>query len=93
MQSGMYGLNHKYFSRYNARLYLSAMTRCDIEIMYDNDDVWHAAGSMETDDVRRVYTIPILPRRCDRCRIRIIGMGEMELYGIDRIMTKGGDGQ
>lgn len=83
--------DHKYLSRYNLRIKLGPMTACVLLMQYDGDGIWHKKGTLVSRDAVRSYDIPVLPQRCDHVRMRLVGKGEMTLYGIDRIVTRGAD--
>jgi hypothetical protein len=36
--------------------------------------------------------IPVIPRRCDHCQLRLSGTGRMKLYSLARVLELGGDG-
>ena len=42
---------------------------------------------------KRTYYIPIIPRRADRCSIRLEGVGGCKIYGLTREIYKGSDFQ
>lgn len=81
----------KYLSRFNIRAQLSTGGYMKLEIMYDSDGKWHHMGTMRSPRMR-TYLLPIIPRRCDHCQVRISGKGETHVYSIARIFEQGGDG-
>lgn len=91
---GIYGFDYegrKYLSRFNLRAQLAPGAFMKMEIMYDSNGVWVDHGTMRA---RRLQTflLPIIPRRCDHCQVRLSGEGEMKLYSIARELEGGGDG-
>lgn len=91
---GVYGYAYegrKYLSRFNIRAQMSAGTRMKIEIMYDSDGRWEEEGEMRFPILRTVM-VPVIPRRCDHCQIRLSGTGEAKIYSIARVLENGGDG-
>lgn len=91
---GIYGFDYegrKYLSRFNLRAQLAEGAYMKMEIMYDSDGKWIDHGTMKS---RRLQTflLPIVPRRCDHCQIRLSGKGEMKLYSVARELEGGGDG-
>ena len=69
---------------------LGAKAKCDFYIMYDSDGYWRPKGSIQGAGRVKMYTLPVIPRRCEHCRIRIEGHGDMQLYGVAREMSLGG---
>ena len=81
----------KYLSRYNIRAQISAGGWMKVEMQYDSDGKWHHMGTMKSPKLR-TYLLPIIPRRCDHCQLRISGKGNVNIYSIARIYENGGDG-
>lgn len=82
---------HKYLSRVLVRMKLGEKTDCDISIQYDGDGIWRHKGRIEGTGKVHTYLLPVIPRRCDRLRIRIEGHGEAQIYGIARELAAGSD--
>lgn len=80
----------KYLSRFNIRAQLADGSTMKFEIQYDSDGEWHQAGEM-TARGTRTFTLPIIPRRCDHCQIRISGNGNARIFSIARVFEQGGD--
>ena len=81
----------KYLSRFNIRMKMDAGASVDLYIQYDSDGVWHKQGSMHG-TTTRTYMLPVIPRRCDHCQVKLKGKGAVTLYSISRILEVGGDG-
>ena len=91
---GVFGFsyeNQKYLSRFNIRAQMSAGATMKMEIMYDSDGEWVDMGTMRC-PVLRTFLLPIIPRRCDHCQVRLKGTGSIKLYSIARVFEQGGDG-
>lgn len=91
---GVYGYSYegqKYLSRFNIRAWMAQGAKMKLEIMYDSDGEWQDEGEMESATTTS-FMLPVIPRRCDHCQLRISGRGEMKLFSIARILEKGGDG-
>jgi hypothetical protein len=91
---GKYGFDYegsKYLSRYNLRMALEPGSKVKMEIQYDSDGKWHTMGTM-TGKSLRSFMIPVIPRRCDHCQLRLSGTGRMKLYSLARVLELGGDG-
>ena len=80
----------KYLSRFNIRTQMSAGSEMDFEIMYDSNGEWEYMGTMKTRTIR-TFMLPIIPRRCDHCQIRISGVGNVSIYSIARVFEEGGN--
>lgn len=91
--TGVYGYDmeeQKYLRRFNLRLSLSKGSECRLEIEYDSDGKWHDEGFMRgKTDAPQTFCVPVIPRRCDHCRIRLSGKGKMKLYSIGRVLETG----
>lgn len=82
-----------YLSRFNIRVKLDPSSSLQLWLMYDSDGTWKNYGEIKgrTGNLRS-FTVPVVPRRCDHCRLRLTGHGGAEIYSIARIYTSGGDG-
>jgi hypothetical protein len=85
-----YNLMKKYISRLQFRLELEANSTFEIRIQYDSSGVWNTVTSL-TGDKNKVYTIPIITKRCDHYRIRLNGTGAFKLYAIVKVTSEGSD--
>ena len=81
----------RYLSRFDIRMYLEEGSRAELEIMYDDDGIWHRMGEIRGTRMKN-QMIPVMPRRCDHLRFRIRGTGECRIYSINRSMEVGSDG-
>lgn len=61
----------------------------DIYLKYDEEPMWEKVYTIYSKR-REVYDIPILLRRCNRVRLKLVGTGSMVLYSISKIFTDGG---
>jgi hypothetical protein len=62
-----------------------------VEMQYDSDGKWVHMGTMKS--VRlQTFLLPIIPRRCDHCQLRISGKGTINIYSVAREYENGGDG-
>ena len=91
---GIFGFAYeqkKYLSRFNIRMQLGKNSLMKVEIMYDSDGIWHEMGNIQTQQLN-TFLLPIIPRRCDHCQLRVSGYGDMKIYSIAREFEQGGDG-
>ena len=90
---GIFGFAYersKYLSRFNIRAQMEAGAEMDFEIMYDSNGEWEHMGTMRTRTLR-TFMLPVIPRRCDHCQIRISGRGKTSIYSIARVFEEGGN--
>lgn len=88
---GFQSEQQKYLSRYNIRAQMSAGSHMKVEMQYDSDGKWVHMGTMKS--VRlQTFLLPIIPRRCDHCQLRISGKGTINIYSVAREYENGGDG-
>lgn len=90
---GIFGFAYersKYLSRFNIRAQMTAGSEMTFEIMYDSSGVWEKMGTMRS-RVLKTFMLPIIPRRCDHCQIRISGKGDVKIYSIARVFEEGGN--
>ena len=81
---------HKYLGRYNFRVKLNKGTSFKLLMQYDSDGVWHDRGTVNGDRLN-TFTLPVIPRRCDHLRFKLVGTGEFQLFSITRIYEAGSD--
>lgn len=81
----------KYLSRFNIRLHMDAGAVARMWIQYDSDGVWHEQGEMEATNTTTLM-LPVIPRRCDHCKVKLTGMGHVRIFSIARVLEIGGDG-
>ena len=81
----------KYLSRFNIRLQMSPGAVAQMWIMYDSDGVWHEQGQLKAMNTTSIM-IPVIPRRCDHCKVKLTGVGHVRIFSVARILEVGGDG-
>ena len=80
----------RYISRFNVRLNMERGSEMDMFIEYDSTGVWQFVGHLSLDTTGTIV-VPVCPRRCDHLRLRFEGQGEVKIFSIARILTKGSD--
>lgn len=80
----------KYLSRFNIRAKMDVGSVMRFEIMYDSNGEWEQMGEMRS-RTTRTFMLPIIPRRCDHCQVRISGTGNVSIFSIARIFEEGGN--
>lgn len=93
LQTGELGLSSpdkKYISRIDLRVSLSRGAEMQVFLQYDSNGAWEHVGALRgCESVPRFITLPILPRRCDHFRMKIIGVGSFNLYSITKLVEEG----
>lgn len=82
--------DRKYLSRFNLRLKLPAGSYIDVYIQYDSSGEWEHNGRI-TGSGDRTFMLPVRPKRCDHCQIRLTGMGDILLFSLSKIREDGSD--
>lgn len=83
--------DQKYLSRFNLRMKLEKDSVAKLEIQYDSDGIWSFEGEMKGKGTQ-TFMVPVIPRRCDHCQLRLSGTGKMRLLSVAEILEVGGDG-
>jgi hypothetical protein len=79
----------KYISGLEFRMRLALDSIVRIYAEYDSCGEWEQLY-VKTGDKLSSTVIPLRPKRCDHLRLKIIGIGEAELYSITKTITNGG---
>jgi hypothetical protein len=80
----------KYLSRFNVRAQMAPGGVMSFHIQYDSNGEWEEMGTMRFSRLQTV-TLPIIPRRCDHCQVRISGRGKASIYSVARVFEEGGN--
>lgn len=91
--SGVIGFaypDNKYLSRFVFRMDMDKDSQCEMFIEYDSDGQWHSKGRMYRPGLQS-FVLPVMPRRCDHCRIKLVGNGNFRLYSISKVLEVGSD--
>lgn len=76
--------NKKTVGRLQLRIELEPGSTAQVWIRYDSVGDWLPAGEPLAADVMRSYTLPLIPRRCDHCRIKVTGTGDARIHSMTR---------
>lgn len=90
---GAYGFDaerQKYLSKFVLRMMLTKGSVMHCYMQYDSSGEWEHIGTagFYTDE-KGSFTLPIIPKRCDHCQLKLEGHGEMKLYSIARTYRGG----
>ena len=80
----------KYISRINLRITLEHGTNVDFYIQYDSDNKWEHKFNMSGNGTK-TFTVPIIPKRCDHFKYKIVGTGGCKIHSITKTMEQGSD--
>lgn len=72
------------------RLAIEPGSQVRVSLRYDDDVTWQEMWSSRAAS-RRAITIPLIPRRCGRFRIRIAGCGGCRVYALTMILEEGSE--
>ena len=78
-------LNNKYISKLLFNFWLATGSVVDVYIKWDDEPLWDHKGQISS-DINNTYTLPIIPRRCNKFRYRIEGRGEFKLIALGRYL-------
>jgi hypothetical protein len=93
VESGNIGysmVDNKYVSRINVRVSLDFGTNADFYIMYDSSGVWEHKFNMSGKGTRS-FTVPVIPKRCDHFKYKLVGKGGCKIYSITKTIEQGSD--
>lgn len=88
--TGYYDASQKYLSRYDIRLKMAQGDWVDLWIRYDDEKNWQHKGRLFGKGTGS-FVVPVIPRRCDHCQIKISGRGDVRIWHVKRIYEAGGD--
>ena len=71
---------HEYLAGLQFCFQLAAGSSVTVRLQYDGGE-WEEIAQI-TSSEKRVFTLPVIPKRCVFLRIRLEGTGEMQLYSI-----------
>ena len=82
--------DNKYVGRLLVRLSKPLSSKISLYLSYDNMDTWEQVAEISGGGTRS-FSIPVIPRRCDRFRVRIKGVGDCKIYSISKVLDIGSD--
>ena len=82
--------NAKYISRMNIGLRSDKGTRIKILAQFSDGGEWFELRTLRY-DYKKPHTIPVVVRRSEYLRLKIVGTGQCEIYGIDIEYARGSD--
>lgn len=91
MTLGKYGYDaerQKYLYKFVLRVHMTKGSLMECWVMYDNSGDWEKVSSLAGRNTISC-NVPVIPRRCDTCQLKITGHGEIKLYSIGRTYRGG----
>ena len=83
-------LNEKYVAKIKVNLWLAIGSEVNVFIKTDDEPMWHKKGYIRSTK-NKTYTIPIIPTRCSKYRIKLEGRGQFKLLALAREIEQGSD--
>ena len=93
VESGNIGYSspdNKYISRVNLRISLEFGTNVDFYLQYDSSGNWEHKFNMSGKGTR-TFTVPVIPKRCDHFKYKIVGKGGCKIHSITKTTEQGSD--
>ena len=82
--------DNKYISRINLRISLEFGTNVDFYLQYDSSGIWEHKFNMSGKGTRS-FTVPVIPKRCDHFKYKIVGKGGCKIHSITKTTEQGSD--
>lgn len=82
--------DNKYVARINVRITLEFGTNVDFYMQYDSDGQWEHKFYMSGKGTRS-FTVPIIPKRCDHFKYKLVGKGMCKIHSVTKTMEQGSD--
>lgn len=92
-ESGIIGTDEpgkKYISNLIVRMSLGVGSKVYFYAQYDSSGEWEYLSMMKGTTLRS-FSVPIRPKRCDHMRLRIMGIGEANIFSIAKSIESGSD--
>ena len=93
VESGTIGYtspDNKYVARINVRISLEFGTNVDFYLKYDDCEVWEHKFNMSGKGTR-TFTVPVIPKRCDHFKYKLVGRGGCKVHSITKTTEQGSD--
>ena len=97
IETGDYGFDspeRKFVTSIKIRAAVYPGARMKLEVYYDDSNKWNEywidRGGINSDGKIRNFEIPILPVNCDIMRMRLSGVGKVEIYSIAKKIEEAG---
>ena len=94
VESGAIGYtspDNKYVGRINLRITLEFGTDVHFFLQYDSCGEWEHKFNMSGTGTR-TFSVPIIPKRCDHFKYKIMGKGGCKIHSVTKTIEEGSDG-
>ena len=82
--------DNKYVARINIRIALEFGTNVDFYLQYDSSGNWEHKFNMSGKGTK-TFTVPVIPKRCDHFKYKIVGKGGCKIFSITKTLEQGSD--
>lgn len=82
--------DNKYIARINVRISIEFGTNVDFYLQYDSNGLWEHKFNMAGKGTR-TFTVPIIPKRCDHFKYKLVGKGGCKVHSITKTTEQGSD--
>lgn len=83
--------NKKGVGKIQIRLELEKGARAEVWLQFDSDGQWLRAGSALGEGSKRSYYLPVIPRRGDHYRLKLLGVGGCRIHSLVREYYSGSE--
>lgn len=83
-------ISNKYISKLLFNVWLSRGSVMNVYIKWDDGPLWEHKGQISS-EFNRTYTLPIIPKRCNKFRYRLEGKGTFKLLALGRYIEDGSE--
>ena len=83
--------NKKGIGKLQIRLELEEGASVQVYMMFDSDGQWHKVNGALGEGTKRSYYLPIVPRRADHYRLKLMGTGGCRIYSLVREYYSGSE--
>lgn len=79
-----------YLSQLTVVMDMTQGAKVSFLVCYDASGQWEHISTV-SDDKKRIFHIPLQPRKCNAVALRIEGEGDVKIYSLTKTLRKGGD--
>lgn len=83
-------MDEKYVSKIKLNLWCALKTELTVYLKCDDEPMWHKKGWIRSTR-NKTYTLPIIPQRCSKYRLRIEGKGHFKLLALSKELEQGSE--
>lgn len=84
-------VSKKYITKFVFEMKLEEGAQASILLSYDDSDEWERVFKTTEKQVKKIISIPIIPKRCERMKYKIEGKGQVKIYSILRSVEVGSE--